>query len=583
MSQIAARQDARWILILIGLIIGLHSLPALSGGTPDPGNQPLMADGGDADPFPENENQLLNLLGPQRGFDAGDYVSDATSGLQRPPGEPDRDGFYRFGIEVPPSQSLLVVELFDADIGAGQVSGTENHDQDNENGWESVVSYALLDPSGSAVASITLGPQDCDPVTAGMQTACDNVWSDLGIFRVSNPAPGHWQLRARMPSAAADDNNAFGIRAHNGDATAGGAEYAVYAPSYLALGHLYGPSAAPPTLSRSHDLFPFVTGHCAFDLNDFDTDDSGDELATLSAPRTPGTAVQHQDFSGDSIWNQTIISDFSDAASARNYGLWRLRWNTGAHNVFSLWVGGPNSVDPVNPAGSGALPDSNPVDGAIRLYLPADGSRFFGERGGADDVVRVPLKPWIGQSYSIIGGANPPSAGAASRALMVLTINNPTAWPIQFDSTTGGNRVAHMQLPGNGGQSVYVDGSAAIVNASAAAGTGIEVSGSGPWAITFAPGVVDPQSSALLSFEVDLLPTALGTLEMTDPAMPTTALYTDESCASATGANSVCAMTALDAAQQAFGPLCGLAINIDIVDPIFADQFEDQLPPEHLP
>ena len=576
MSAIQPSQRLYWSLIIASLIAGLYGLPALSGGTPDPGSAPLQPDSGDADPFPDNENQLFNMLGPQRGFAAGDYVSDAIAGLQRQPGEPDRDGNYRFGIEIPPSQSLLVVELFDADIGAGEVAGTENHDQDNDNGWESQVSYELLDPTGSAVASITLGSQDCDPVTAGTQTNCDNRWSDLGVFRVLSPAPGHWQLRARMIIAgAADDNNAFGIRAYDGDATAGGVEYPVYAASYVALGHLYGPAVAPPSLSRSHDLFPMITGHCAADLNDFDSDDSGDEQVILSPPRLPGSTAQYHDFSGDSAWNQIVASDFSDDTSARNYGLWDLRWITGAHNVFSFWMGDASSVDPVNPAGGGAQPDSNPIDGAIRLYLPADGSRYFGERGGADDVVIAPRKPWIGQSYSIISGANPPSADATSRALLVIAINNPTASPIQFDSTTGGSRVVTLQVPANAGQSSYVAGSAAISNSSAAAGSGIDVNGTGPWAITFAPGVVDAESSALLSLEVDLLPTTLGTIELTDPAAPSAARYTDETCASAVGASSVCTAAALATADQLFGPLCGLRAVISVFDPIFADGFED--------
>ncbi|MEM8934284.1 MAG: hypothetical protein AAGE94_24035, partial [Acidobacteriota bacterium] len=302
---------------------------ALAGGTPDPGTSPLLVDSGDPGTLPDNENQLLGQLGPNREFFTGDYVTDSASGLQRTPGEADRDGFYRFGIEVPPDQTTLVVEIFDGDIGASSATptGIDNHDQNDEGSWETTVIYELVDPSGGVEASITLPPQDCDPVTVGLQTACDNAWTTFPGFSVAMPDPGHWILRTRLtdPAGTQDDNNSFGVRAHDGDSSSGGTEYPVYAQSYIGLGHVYGPSGAPDDLSRTHDLFPYVTQDCSCDLNDFDLDDSGDESASLTPPRAPMASFDFDMFSTFTNWNQNTASGFTTETAANNYGVWNLR------------------------------------------------------------------------------------------------------------------------------------------------------------------------------------------------------------------------------------------------------------------
>ncbi|MEO1084899.1 MAG: hypothetical protein AAFY88_11710, partial [Acidobacteriota bacterium] len=104
------------------LLVAFGSPAVFAGGTPDPGTLPLAEDdelGADGDTLPDNENQLLGVLGANRGFGFGDYVSDAASGLQSTIGA---DARYEFYIEVPPSQSTLTVEIFDADTGAGDVA-----------------------------------------------------------------------------------------------------------------------------------------------------------------------------------------------------------------------------------------------------------------------------------------------------------------------------------------------------------------------------------------------------------------------------------------------------------------------------
>ena len=91
------------------MIFGLLAAPAITwaGGTPDPGTAPLSADSGDADTLPDNENQLIGVLGPTRGFGFGDYVSDDIAGLQSTIGT---DARYRFFIEVPPGEATVTFE-----------------------------------------------------------------------------------------------------------------------------------------------------------------------------------------------------------------------------------------------------------------------------------------------------------------------------------------------------------------------------------------------------------------------------------------------------------------------------------------
>ncbi|MEM8997970.1 MAG: hypothetical protein AAGF23_24530, partial [Acidobacteriota bacterium] len=219
MSVDSVREILRRLGPLCGLLVLsaiLTSPAAFAGGTPDPGTLPLAEDdelGVDGDTLPDNENQLVGLLGANRGFGFGDYVSDAASGLQSTIGA---DARYEFYVEVPPGQTTLTVEIFDADTGAGDVAGTEEHDQNDNTPYDTPTTFSLLDPTGAAVASITLGPQDCDPVTVGLQTGCNNAWSDLGVFTVANPDPGHWVMTVFTEDIGAnqDDNNSFGIRAH---------------------------------------------------------------------------------------------------------------------------------------------------------------------------------------------------------------------------------------------------------------------------------------------------------------------------------------------------------------------------------
>jgi hypothetical protein len=133
------------LLAILTLAAVLGAPPAFGGGTPDPSNLALST---------TNHNGLIGVLGPDRGFGFGDYVSDRFSGLQQA-GAVETYDYY---IEVPPGQAQLVLQIFDADAGAGDNLGTpavneDLHDENNAtNNWEMSTTYELFDPSGASVA-----------------------------------------------------------------------------------------------------------------------------------------------------------------------------------------------------------------------------------------------------------------------------------------------------------------------------------------------------------------------------------------------------------------------------------------------
>ncbi len=526
----------------LALCLALVSGTAYGAGTPDSGGLPLTA---------TNQNQLLETIGPDRGFFAGNYVYDASEGLQSFLGTVT----YDYYIEVPPGLAQLTVEIFDADIGAGDIAGSDANDQ-CQGGCATTVTYELQEPGLAPTASISLPPQDCDPGMAGNQTGCDNTWSDLGVFTILNPLPGHWRLSIGNPPSPAeeDDANGYGVRAHDGDPSAAGTELNVYADTYISIGQVYTDSG-DTELSRTYDLFPYVNLGCVADSNDFDSDASGDELLTFQTRQGISPAGSPAPVGPGTLWANNELSAFTDGVDATDYGLWSLSFVTGNFNHITYWMGSELAVDPENtPPGNGSEPTSQPVVQALRIYMPEDGSAFF----DTTDVINPPVKPWVGHSWALLPGELPIEVGFTSRVEVTITVDNPTPWPIQFDAATAGSLVANAFVPTNAGQTVYVAGSAAITGGSS---TAVAESGAGPWNLTFAPGVIAAGTTASLTYQIDVTPVAVGNLDLTGTvaANGTTARYLDETCADAGGGASACSPDGLPFSEIAFGPLCELA------------------------
>lgn len=503
--------------------------PAGAGGTPDPGTATSV--------LSTAEDQLLSITGEGDITANGDYVS-GLGGLNEP---------YEFYIEVPPGQALLQVDVFDADVGGG--GGNEYFDTQVGGGWNTRVEYTLVQPDGT-------------PLVTGIATTCgicDNVWLSPAFFQIANPQPGHWQFQVDQ-TISGNDENAFGFRAHDGDPTAGGTEYNVYALSYVGVGER---AAAPTAVNREYDLYPYITRGCSFSIRDFDADGEADWELTTRAGTNLSTGPAS--LSGNDNWNTNGFSGFTNDLDATDYGLYHLFFEGepvaggGVNNVYVLYLG--------NDDAAGTPPTNQPEANTYRIYLPADGSSWSGNGtpNSGSGTIFAPTRPWVGHSWSVVANA-PVRIGATSRVRVTVTVDNPTALPIQFDAATSGSRVLEATVPTNGGETVYVSGSASGPGA-------VAESGAGPWTVTWAPGVVSAGSTATLTYDIDVTPTAAGTLYFTgDPdgavAPGTEATFLDGTCANAGGGASACTnATQLASGTFTFGPLCQLEADVQLPTP----------------
>ena len=98
----------------------------------------------------------------------------------------------------------------------------------------------------------------------------------------SPPQAGHWLLEVDTSGAGNGDNiNAYGVRAHDGDPGTGGTEIPIYAQPFVPFG-----VNGPDPMSNTFTFYPYVTGNCTVDFNEFDMDagNTGDQgLLTANA------------------------------------------------------------------------------------------------------------------------------------------------------------------------------------------------------------------------------------------------------------------------------------------------------------
>ncbi|MEM1178362.1 MAG: C25 family cysteine peptidase, partial [Acidobacteriota bacterium] len=449
------------------------------------------------------------------GLGNGDYVSSAAA--------PGLDTFYSYFVEVPPGTAQLTAQIFDADIGAG--GGGAAFDLDlGAAGLNTGVTYTLLDPTGA----VSSGPFFIGPGACG---GCNNAWVQFPV--VAAPLNGPWEIRVDMSSAvtAGDDLNGLGIRAHDGIAGVGGTELNVYAESYIGLATIGNPS------STTTQTYPYVTGGCEFDANDFDGDAPQAGSALTFNSRT-GVFSQTVGISGPTVWQNSTVAGWTTDGAAVDYGAWdapltvtAVSGGLGA-NVVNLWLGDFSAAD--SPTGGlGPPPSAQPEPGSLRIYLPRDG-------GGAPD------KVYAEQLVTHVSGPNPPQAGLVSRVRVSIRVVNPTPHPVTFGAPA---RVVTAEVPGAG--AVYAGGpllsQGVLTGQPAIAGTGT---------VTWDPGVVASGATALLGYLVDVTPPAPGSrVEVTGApgSLGTAATFLDES-----------ARLAQARATYTLGPLCELAVTADL-------------------
>lgn len=462
-------------------------LRALAGGTP--------------------VSQLRQAIGPADALADGDYVSNQNGA----------NTYFSFFIEVPQGLGRLVIDIFDPDVGIGRGNETAANLDDQIGGsWNTATTYTLLDPSGAG------RPTNFGTGDRNNPAGSNNAWTTL-FNSTTNLTPGHWELRVRMSTN--DDVNSFGVRAHDGDPTAGGTELNVYMP-YGGYG-----TNAGATLDRTYTEYPYITSGCTFTNNNFDWDNSGSVQYTSRLGFTQTIAATSM--SGGTVWANNLTSGFTSNSDATDYGLWTMVTDMGGPpnaNTGNLYLGRFNA--PGTPPSQAQL--VNPAN-TFRLYLPTDG-------GGQ------PAKPYVIQQVRYAGvGPATPTVGQTTRLTVTITVVNPTIYPITFSAT---NNVT-ANVPGPAGQVTYA-GSAVVTQGTVTAQPAIGGTGNVVWNPGSVAGGSTGANAALLVYQVNVTPAAAGTLNVTGTPTTngTTATFIDE-----TGD------TVNVRAKYTFGPLCQLAVS----------------------
>jgi Peptidase family C25 len=458
--------------------------------------------------------------GSDAGTANGDYISDA-GGL---------DTFYRYFIEVPPGLGRLTVELFDPDIGeGGGGEDTAGRDRDRDDGYDTQVTYTLLRPDGSTAATFT----NCDD----NDTECDdNVWNTLlNSTTAQNTAAGHWELRVDMNGA--NDINAFGIRAHDGNNGAGGTELNVYYDSHAQFG--VNPSAAGDGAnSRSYTMYPYLTSGCSAAKNDFDFDRNSGDTGAMTFTSRNGTFIQTYDtaataqLSNNNAWRRDTFSGWTSDQLSLGYGIW-----TAALTISTYFTPGVNgnyaNLYFTNFQAAANPPGTNPTANTFRVYLPND--------AGA-----APVKPYVEQQLTHAGcavnGPNPPVVGQTSCYTITVRVVNPAAQSITFSAA---NLVTANVPAGVAYNGIAQISQGSIVSQPAVGGTGN---------ITWNPGTVTAGSTELLAYTVRVTPTLAGQ-RIPVTATPASGNGTRARYVDTTG------NTTQARATYEFGPLCELAVT----------------------
>src|SRR6185295_4888948 len=317
-------------------------------------------------------------------------------------------------------------------------------------------------------------------------------FADNVKIAAGNIFAGHWELIVDESSAATTggDINAFGIRASDGTAGAGGTEINVYQDSQAGYG--VNPPATG-TSTRSYTHYPYITSGCSAAKNDFDWDsDSGTTGSVALASRSGAftTNFASASMSQNNVWRRDSFTGWTSDNNSTDYGVWSATTDINSYIVGGNENGNYGVVYYNNFNAAANPPGANPTTNAFRLYFPNDSGT-------------APAKAYIEQLLRYGSGPNPPAVGSTTVTIVTIRVVNPTANPITFSSTNPATNVVTANIPGAGatyaGSPVVSQGT--VVSAPAVGGTGN---------ITWNPGTVAAGVTALLEYRVNIAPTAAG-------------------------------------------------------------------------
>ena len=526
----------------LGLVTNSHS-----GGTPIGG----LATGSAA--------QVVKICTQQSVGSCGDPVPGPAAGSPIP----GWNTFHRYFIEVPSGFTALNVELFDADAGAGPVTGNvETSGLDFSamaNGFQGTWEFTLRDPAGTlrattngaldtVVQSSTTQPNECAPLFG------DNIWCAPWGNSIANPAAGHWEVRVAATNAG-DDRSAYGLRA-SGVRSAATVDLNVNSDSVLTVGQN---SIAASSVNLTS--YPYVTGYCSARARNVEHNSEGTITITASsAPaivNPPAALVSSQSANflstGDG-WDSFGSGPSGDLQNAVRRGIWTSNVSTpfginyaaafvkppvGQGTDIASIADDPSSDNPLAYP-STAVSDPSQTNSAYRSYLPrTDGT--------------APNKPSLLQRTFHVSGPNPTVIGQTTVYRVSVEFQNFTGESVSFSNSA--SRVVTVNVPAIADGATYVGGSALIsqgtvVSQPANLGTGD---------VVWDPGTVLAGTAATLTYQVSVTRTAATPSPLRLTGTPTaggggtTAVFLDETGNSAQGR-----------ATYTYGPLCDVGVPIDV-------------------
>ncbi len=389
-----------------------------------------------------------------------------------------------------------------------------------------------------------------------------------------SPDAGHWELDVDMSSAAntaacpapgstthlEDDINAFGIRADEGSQPAA-TELPIYYSAHSQVGQNLTSSGTDGT--KSYTFYPYVTSGCNFQENDFDYDLNNGSSTVASGVGTLDFTSRSGAFthnlaatalSQNDVWNTNTVTGYTTDNDATDYGIWVLaatisNYDTGTPaaqngNYANIEIANSSSTACTGTGAGqqGCAPANNaPTANTLRVYLPTDAGN-------------APVKPYLEQEVRYLGGSsgpNPLVVGQTTTLVITVQVVNPTAHAITFSSSN----LVTVNVPGPAANLVYNG------NDMETQGTITAPSIGGTGNITWNPGTVAANTTALLAYQVKVTPTSSG---QRIPVVGTVAsgngtkgVWVDET-GNATQAR----------ATLTFGPLCELAATQGVITPV---------------
>jgi hypothetical protein len=329
-----------------------------------------------------------------------------------------------------------------------------------------------------------------------------------------------------------DNIHAYGVRANDGDPGTGGTEIPIYAQPFVAFG-----VNGPHPMNNTFTFYPYVTGNCTVDFNEFDMDagNAGDQGLLTANARGGGQVLNVGDaqMSGNNVWlsHQTSAIDTNPLQNT-DHGIW-----SGSYRI-GTYTGSANYTDVYADDNPTTLPPSSLTVPSYRFYFPADGGS-------------APVKPYLEQQLTYVSGPQAPTEGQTTIIQITVGIVNPTAYSVTF----GGGNLVSATIPNQLPNAIVVlhGGLDATPGTTIVSNPGI----GNPGLITWDPGTVASNETKILTYQIEVTPNnGLGdnqTIFVT--GQPGSSNGTEATFLDETG------NAAQARATFTFGPLCGLSVT----------------------